>query len=58
MPKTNTTTANRDKEGRVRTNIPKALAEAMGMTGGEQLEWSVASQNTLKVRVRDDGDSQ
>lgn len=45
---------NGDEQEQYRTTIPKGIAEAMQLEGST-LEWTVDSQNTLKVtRVDDD----
>jgi len=36
------------------TTIPKALAEAMGLDGGEQIDWNVLSQNALRATFADE----
>ena len=38
--------------GQFMVTIPKALAEAMGIRGGEMVEWSVADGDLLLKRQR------
>ncbi len=53
MPKTNKVSINKDKEGRYRTNIPKAIADAMELEG-KKLEWKIESSNRLVAKVIDE----
>lgn len=63
MPKTTVTRAEKTVTGsggteydveQYTTTIPKALAEAMGFDGGEQLEWKVEGAGRLSFTVTDD----
>jgi len=53
MPKTTTTTVNRNSEGQYQVTIPKALGDALEL-GGKQVEWKIDSGRALRMEVADE----
>jgi len=53
MPKTTTTTVNRNSEGQYQVTIPKALADARDLDG-KKVEWKAESGTALIMREADD----
>lgn len=53
MPKTTTTTVSQNDNGQYQVTIPKALGDALALSGA-RVEWSVESGGSLKLRKADD----
>ena len=53
MPKTTTTTVNRNNEGQYQVTIPKALADGLDLAG-KKVEWKIESGKALRMEVAAD----
>lgn len=51
LTETNYEDSDGNKKTQYRTTVPKGLAEAMGLKGGDELTWEVDSANRLSVRI-------
>lgn len=53
MPKTTTTTVNRNEEGQYQVTVPKVLGDALELDG-TQVEWKIDSGRALRMEVADE----
>lgn len=51
LSKTSFTLDDGDEQVQFRTTMPKQLAEAMDLDGGEKLEWQILSKSAVRVDV-------